>query len=142
MNDALKTLSKRHAPNATRTAAAQTSLPSAAAVLSKALVRAARQLGLSHAQLAHILGVSDSSIHRLFAGQRQIDPASKEGELAALLLRLYRSLDALVGSEPLLRQRWLTSYNHALNGCPAELIAGAAGLVHTVAYLDHARAPL
>ncbi len=117
-------------------------LPSAAAVLSKALVRAARQLDLSPGQLAQVLGVSESSVHRLATGQREIDPKSKEGELAALLLRLYRSLDAIVGTDAYLRQRWLTSHNRALNGIPAELISSAAGLVHTVAYLDSARAPL
>lgn len=115
---------------------------SASAVLTKALIRATRQLGISNAQLAKILGVSDTSVHRLLAGQREIDPTSKEGELAALLLRLYRSLDTLVGADALLRQRWLTTSNRALNGVPMDLIASAAGLVHTVAYLDHARAPL
>ncbi len=119
-----------------------TAQPTPAAVLGKALMRAARQLSLSNAQLAQVLGVSESSIHRLTTGQREIDPQSKEGELAALLLRLYRSLDAVVGADAYLRQRWLTSHNRALNGTPAELMGSVAGLVHTVAYLDHARAPL
>lgn len=132
----------RAAANTPRTAPQLTAPPAAAAVLSKALVRAARQLGLNNAQLAQIVGVSESSVHRLATGQRTIDPASKEGELAALLLRLYRSLDAIVGSDPYLRQRWLNSHNYALNGSPVELIGTTAGLVHAVAYLDHARAPL
>lgn len=129
----MKLLHKRASPVSALTATA---------VLSKALIRASRQLGLSNAQLAQVLGVSESSIHRLAAGQREVDPQSKEGELAALLVRLYRSLDAVVGADAYLRQRWLTSHNHALNGTPLELIGSAAGLVHTVAYLDHARAPL
>jgi len=113
-----------------------------AVVLRKALVRTAVLLELGHAQLARILGVSDSSVHRLFAGQRTVDPESKEGELAALLIRLYRSLDAVVGADAELRRVWLNTYNHALNARPVDLLVTAAGLVYAVAYLDHARAPI
>jgi hypothetical protein len=69
----------------------------AAAVLSKATQRAATFLGLSNAELAVVLGVSTSSVDRLVAGTRSIDPASKEGQLAAMLIRIFRSLDALLG---------------------------------------------
>jgi len=115
---------------------------SAPAVLSKALLRAARFLHLSNAQLAGVLGVSESSIHRLASGARQLEPQSKEGELALLLVRLYRSLDSVVGGDDKLRTAWLQSHNRALNGRPVDLIASAAGLVNAVAYLDGARAPL
>jgi len=114
----------------------------AAAVLTKALLRSAKLLDLSNAELAQVLGVSDSSISRLLAQGRQIDPASKEGELALLLVRLYRSLDAMVGGDNDQRVAWLRSNNRSLNGCPATLIGSATGLVNTVAYLDSARATL
>lgn len=114
----------------------------AAAVLTKAVLRAATLLGLGAAGLGKVLGVSDSSIARLMAGSRTVDPASKEGELALLLVRLYRSLDALVGGDPQQRASWLASHNRALNGRPLDLIASTAGLVTTVAYLDGARATL
>ena len=71
--------------------------PAPDAVLTKALLRAADLLGLSSRVLARILGVSEASVSRLASGARTIDPASKEGELALLLVRVYRSLDALVG---------------------------------------------
>ena len=116
--------------------------PQAAAVLTKAVLRSAKLLDLSNAELAQVLGVSDSSISRLLAHGRQIDPASKEGELALLLVRLYRSLDALVGGDKDQRLAWLRSNNRSLNGRPAGLIGSATGLVNTVAYLDSARATL
>jgi plasmid maintenance system antidote protein VapI len=116
--------------------------PQPAAVLTEAVLRTSKLLALSNSELARILGVSDSSVSRLLAHGRQIDPASKEGELALLLVRLYRSLDALVGGDKDQRLAWLRSNNRALNGRPADLIGSAAGLVNTVAYLDSARATL
>ena len=117
--------------------------PSAApdAVLSKAVLRAAGLLGLSSRSLARILGVSEASVSRLASGSRTIDPASKEGELALLLVRVYRSLDALVGTDAAQRKAWLESFNRALNGRPIELLQRTDGLVHVVAYLDAMRAP-
>ena len=116
--------------------------PQPAAVLTEAVLRTSKLLALSNSELARILGVSDSSVSRLLAHGRQIDPASKEGELALLLVRMYRSLDALVGGDKDQRLAWLRSDNRALNGRPADLIGSAAGLVNTVAYLDSARATL
>jgi hypothetical protein len=113
----------------------------AATVLTKALLRAAELLNLSSSALGRILGVSEASISRLFSGSRQIDPHSKEGELALLLVRVYRSLDALVGTDPAQRKGWMESENRALNGRPIDLIQGAEGLVSVVSYLDAMRAP-
>ena len=117
------------------------SQPSPQAVLGKALFRTAGLLDLNNAALARILGVSEASVSRLASGARNIDPKSKEGELALLLIRVYRSLDALVGSDVGQRKAWLHSPNRALNGTPAELIQSAAGLVAVVGYLDAMRAP-
>ena len=115
--------------------------PAPDAVLTKALLRAADLLGLSSRVLSRILGVSEASISRLVSGSRTIDPASKEGELALLLVRVYRSLDALVGTDAAQRKSWLESHNRALNGRPIELLQRTDGLVHVVAYLDAMRAP-
>ena len=115
--------------------------PAPEAVLSKAVLRAAGLLGLSSRALARILGVSEASVSRLASGARTIDPASKEGELALLLVRVYRSLDALVGTDAAQRKAWLESPNQALNGRPVELLQRTDGLVHVVAYLDAMRAP-
>ena len=109
-------------------------------VLGKAAARAAVLLGLSGSGLAKVIGVSEATVSRVVRGERRLDPASKEGELAALLVRLYRSLDALVGNDESRRRAWMTSYNDALNGVPKELIQRAQGLVATVAYLDGMRA--
>lgn len=125
-----------------RRAAAAAGTPEPGAVLAKASHRAAQSLGLNGAALARVLGVSEATISRLGRGERGLTPESKEGELALLLVRLYRSLDALVGNDPTRRLAWMRSPNDALHGVPAELILTAQGLVATVAYLDAMRAPL
>lgn len=116
--------------------------PQADIVLTKALLRAADLLDLSSANLARILGVSEASVSRLVSGARSVDPSSKEGELALLLVRVYRSLDALVGTDPAQRKAWLRSPNRALSGRPSDLIQRADGLVAVVNYLDAMRAPV
>jgi Protein of unknown function (DUF2384) len=115
--------------------------PAPDAVLTKAVLRAAELLGLSSRMLARILGVSEASVSRLAAGSRTVAPASKEGELALLLVRVYRSLDALVGTDAAARKAWLESPNRALNGRPIELVQRTDGLVAVLAYLDAMRAP-
>ena len=115
--------------------------PDAAAVLTKSLLRASGLIGIPSGTLARILGVSEASVSRLVSGARHVDPASKEGELALLLIRVYRSLDALVGTDSAQRKAWMESYNHRLNGRPIELIVRAEGLATVVSYLDAMRAP-
>jgi transcriptional regulator with XRE-family HTH domain len=114
--------------------------PDTSMVLGKATIRAALELRLSNAALARVIGLSEPSISRVANGARGIDPLSKEGQLALLLVRLYRSLDPLVGSDPQKRHDWLRSHNKALNGTPAALIESPYGLVTTLAYLDGMRA--
>ena len=112
--------------------------PEPAAVLSKAVARAAERLGVSRAQLSRTLGVSASSVTRLYQGSYRLDPERKEWELALLFVRAFRSLDSLVGDEATARQ-WMRSDNVALAGSPIDLIAHAEGLVRVVQYLDAAR---
>jgi transcriptional regulator with XRE-family HTH domain len=121
------------------------SLPShsavqAAAVLTRATVRAARFLAIAQGELAEIIGVSAATLSRLANGQRNLDPGSKPWQLAALFVRLFRSLDAIVGSDDAAARAWLRSENSALGGVPLTLIRDPAGLVRSVDYLDAARA--
>ena len=110
-------------------------------VLAKATCRAAALLGLSGVALSRIIGLSEPTISRLLRGERPLPPASKEGELAALLVRVYRSLDALVGNDDGKRSLWMTSHHNALGGTPKDMIQTAQGLVATLSYLDGMRAP-
>lgn len=110
-------------------------------VLAKATARASQLLGLSGASLARVIGLSEASVSRILRGERPLDPQSKEGELSLLLVRVYRSLDALVGTDDQKRRDWMNSPHRTLGGIPAELIERADGLVATLNYLDGMRAP-
>jgi hypothetical protein len=114
------------------------SLTTPAAVLTKATLRAARLLGLTDAALGAILGVSGASVSRLGAGRRAIEPGQKEGQLALLFLRMYRSLAALLGDAESCR-RWLQAENAHLGQVPARLLPTVEGLVHVTQYLDALR---
>jgi hypothetical protein len=117
------------------------SVPSASAVLTKATLRSAGLLGLSNAVLARAVGLSEASISRMSSGAKAFEPGSKPAELAALVIRVYRSLDALVGNSEEHRRLWMSSFNRALNATPKDAIQTAEGLVRVVTYLDAARAP-
>ncbi len=126
----------------TRTAAPR-SLPAPVpdSVLAKAAISAAERLGLRHKQLAEIIGTSEASISRLRSG-RGLDPNRKEGELALLFLRVYRSLDTLVGGDDVKARDWLHAANDHIGGIPAERIRTVEGLVDVVQYLDAMRGRL
>lgn len=110
-----------------------------ARVLATAVINASGRLGLSQARLARVIGMSAASVSRMAAGRLGLSPESKEGELGLLFVRLFRSLDSIVGTD-LAARTWLGSQNLALNATPASLIESTAGLVHVLDYLDAARA--
>ena len=112
----------------------------APAVVTKAAVRAADRLALSNRLLAEVLGVSEATVSRMGAGTYQLVPASKPFELAVLFVRLFRSLDAIVGGDAAVARAWLRNDNTALGATPLSLIASVSGLVNVVAYLDTRRA--
>jgi hypothetical protein len=112
--------------------------PDPGPVLAKAVLAAGARLGLRNRQLAAVIGSSEASVSRLQHG-RGLDPGTKEGELALLFLRLFRSLDALMGGDEDDARRWLNAHNHHLAGVPAERITSVEGLVDAVQYLDAMR---
>lgn len=107
-----------------------------APTLTKALVRAAGLLQVRQASIARILGVSGATASRLFAGQYVLSQDRvKEWEFAVLFVRLYRSLDAILGHGEKARV-WLTGDNLGLAARPVDLIESAEGLVRVLHYLD------
>src|SRR5450631_3357569 len=101
-------------------AAKQPSAQQQAAVVSKALLRAADWLSVSTAELARIIGSSEASLSRVRNGTRQLSLESKEGELGLLFLRVFRSLDALLGSNREQARAWLHAHNDHLRGVPIQ----------------------
>lgn len=108
-----------------------------ASVLAEALVSAGRQLGLSQADLGEVIGKDRTAISR-----GRIDPTSKAGELALLLIRCYRALYVLVGGDPGHMRHWMHTENLHTGGIPAEQVKGVQGLVTVLEYLDAMRGKL
>ena len=114
--------------------------PDEAAVAAKALLRAASRLGLSNRALGRIVGLSEASVSRMGKGAFQLRREDKAFELGLLLIRLFRSLDAIVGGDEAVARAWLRNDNAALGGKPLKLIETVPGLVNALAYLDARRA--
>lgn len=107
--------------------------PDAGAVLTKALLNVGTGLGLSRERLGEIVGRDRTAF------SRGLDPSSKAGELALLLIRCYRSLYALVGGDPAAMRHWMQTPNRDTGGVPAEQVRSVQGLVTVVEYLDAMR---
>ncbi|GGE04471.1 Protein of unknown function [Gemmobacter megaterium] len=112
------------------------------AILTKAAVRAAERLDMSGRLLADVLGVSEAQISRFRNGEAALAENSKPFELAALLVRAFRSLDAITGGDERVARAWLGAQNTALGARPADRITSVQGLVDVVSYLDARRAPV
>lgn len=123
------------------TPSATASLSQQQQVVAKAVLRAADRLQMPASELSKIVGMSESTLSRL-----RTDPSKasfrhrKDMELALLFLRVFRSLDALVGGEEEQASQWLRAPNQHLHGIPVDRMKDIEGLVHVAEYLDAMRA--
>ncbi len=106
-------------------------------ILAQALLRAAKALGLSQSETGRIIGKDRSSMHR-----GGIEPASKAGELASLVIRCYRSLHVLMGGDGKLMKHWMHTRNTGTGGIPAEQVVSIPGLMRVLEYLEAMRAKI
>jgi hypothetical protein len=112
--------------------------PDRAEVLGKSLLTTADYLGLSAEVLGNIIGRDRTSITRLRKSP-SLEPTSKAGELALLLIRAYRGLYAILGGNQAAMREWFTQNNRALGGRPIDLVQNVVGLTRTVQYIDAMR---
>ena len=109
-------------------------------VLTKATLKAASQLCLTNKVLATVIGVSEATVSRMRSGDYMLQRGQKSFELAVLFVRLYRSLDAIVGGDDAVAGRWLKNHNTVLDDEPIALIQTVPGLMNVIQYLDARRA--
>lgn len=124
------------------TSALTTPKPQDAAIVSKAAVRAAERLGIPGRLLAAIIGVSEATVSRMKKGDFPLDRDRNAFQLSLLFVRLYRSLDAIVGGDQAAAASWLKSPNTALGSRPIDAVQSIAGLMNVIDYLDSRRALL
>ncbi|MCU0790179.1 MAG: MbcA/ParS/Xre antitoxin family protein [Nitratireductor sp.] len=113
---------------------------SQASVVTKAVTRAAENLGLPAKVLAKILGVSEATVSRMRHGDHLLEQGGKPFELALLFIRIFRSLDAVTGGDMEVAKRWLTNQNTAFGEPPQQRLLSVAGLFDVMSYLDARRA--
>ncbi|HEY0892807.1 MAG TPA: antitoxin Xre-like helix-turn-helix domain-containing protein [Cellvibrio sp.] len=112
--------------------------PEPAAVLAKALINAAEQLGLKQAELGAILGLDRTGISRLKQNP-SLDPNSKKGELALLVVRIARALFALTGGDKEWIKHFMHNPNKVTGGIPAKQMETIQGLIQVMQFVDAIR---
>jgi uncharacterized protein (DUF2384 family) len=110
------------------------------ALVTNAATRAADKLGINGKALARVIGVSEATVSRIKHSKHALAADSKPFQLAVLLVRLYRSLDALIGGDEAAARTWMMSTNAVLGGAPIKLIQSVSGLMNVIQYLDTRRA--
>jgi DNA-binding XRE family transcriptional regulator len=118
-------------------ALAQTS-PDQASVLAKAVLNAADQLGLKQAELAAVLGIHRTAVSRLKQNPA-LDPKSKQGELALLVIRIARALFALTGGDKDWIKHFMHNPNKVTGGIPAKQMESIQGLIQVMQFVDAIR---
>ena len=88
---------------------------------------------MSQTELGKVIGKDRTSI------SRGLDPISKGGELALLLIHCYRNLHVLVGGKPEDIIHWMQTDNHHTSGLPIEQVLTVQGLCRVLDYLDAMR---
>ncbi|MEJ1992622.1 MAG: DUF2384 domain-containing protein [Maritimibacter sp.] len=109
-------------------------------VLTKACLRAAARLGLSDDELGAVLGLGGAEFEDLRRGAICLEDGSPAFHHAALLVRLFRNLDAIVGGEEHVARIWMRRPNTMLGNTPGAAICTQTGLADVVTYLDARRA--
>ena len=105
-------------------------------VLTVAVSRAADLWNLTNAALGRVIGVSGPTASRLRSGQKKLVRGTKPFELGQYFVRLFRSLDALTGSDDKSAISWLGTENNDLGGRPIDLIKTVKGLAEVSNYVD------
>ena len=115
-------------------------VPSEEEVLTTAVARVASLWKLTNETLGDVIGISPATASRLRSGSRQLERGTKPFELSQYLVRLFRSLDSLTGSDDEAAISWLRTPNADLDGRPLDIIRTVKGLSEVANYVDDFRA--
>ena len=91
-------------------------------------------------KIADVQAKTDKKIESVESQVEELQEKQKSFELAVLFVRLYRSLDAIVGGDDAVASIWLRNRNAILGIEPLGAIQTVPGLMHVIQYLDARRA--
>ena len=103
-------------------------------LVTRAVLRVASTLRLTDEMVGHVIGVSHTTLSRMRRGRYVL--TKKPFELAVLLVRLFQTLDRIVGGDEQSARCWLRSHNTMLNGAPIDKIRTMSGLTETISYFE------
>lgn len=111
------------------------------AIVAKAVLSAAKQLGITNRVLATTLNLPEMRMSGLVAGVHDLRRDEDAFRQALAFLSLFRALDAIVGGDQAAARDWMHNKNAALDGAPADLIQAKDGLRKVIAYLETTSQP-
>lgn len=104
-------------------------------MLTRTLLRACERLGISDQQLAEIIKLDEGTIEAFRLGKAALDDTTESYELAAQIVRIYRSLDILLAGDNVAAKVWLTSPTTGLSRRPIDLLKRQSDIAKVVDYL-------
>lgn len=111
-------------------------------ILTQAVLNAAKYLGLNDRQLSSALEISTDELCDFRLGSNQLVENTKSFIRAVYLIRVYRSIFAIMGGDELVMHQWMKSPDTALDAIPIEIISTWEGLESVINYLDARRTPI
>jgi|GEM_PF-812108 len=106
-------------------------------LVADSLAQAAKFMEITHVELANMMGISASAFSR--AIQKGFTPQSLKGQVALMVIRIYRSLSALSGRNHEFMTHFLRTKNKYFDQTPLQTMATLEGLVVVNQYLDAMR---
>jgi len=101
--------------------------------LTLSVLHITQMLGMYHAELARILGLTCSDIGDLANAKRFLDPDTGSWEQAVLLVRFYNLLYDAYSKDEVAIYQWLRAENKRLEGIPLYLLVDHGQLANILA---------
>ncbi len=109
-------------------------------LLSKALKNSAELLGLNQNDIAAMLKISPSALSKSL--NRGIDPEKLQGRYALLIIKVYRSLNQLLGGNKEQMAKWIRAKLKPFSKSPLEMMSSEIEIVYLNDYLDSMKAKI
>jgi hypothetical protein len=111
------------------------------ACLTPAVLQAADMLGMYRAELARVLHLQCRHVGRLSEAREHLVPGTEAWHQAALFIRIYQALHAVMNGDEVAMCHWLRAHNKDLLGVPLLLLVDDDRLSEVLRHLEHAGRP-
>lgn len=109
-----------------------------AEALTKAMLEAAKRLGLSPQDTAAIIGVQGGALAAMKKGERVVDGVNGEAENADAVVRVVKRLQTLLGPDESKWRAWLRREVSGLGDKPLAILLQRQGVLKVAAFLERA----